>query len=211
MFATHTRKVNQQMSTDANTGGSGNVSQAAQQLAFALVDAGRLYTRRFQKAARELPLNLTQCRVLLTLAHNEGITQQRLAHLTALNPAALGRLLERLEASEWVARRPCPLDRRARSLAITQRGWALRPRILRFIKESQLAALRDLSLHETQILTKALDRVLANLKAHPPSAHRTAPLLHAAGSGATSSVAGVPDGSSAAGKAEVRASRRIAG
>jgi hypothetical protein len=82
---------------------------------------------------------------------------------------------------------------------------------LRFIKESQLAALRDLSLHETQILTKALDRVLANLKAHPPSAHRTAPLLHAAGSGATSSVAGVPDGSSAAGKAEVRASRRIAG
>jgi DNA-binding MarR family transcriptional regulator len=167
-----------QMSTDANTGGSDNVSQVTEQLVFALVDAGRLYARRFQKSARELPLNLTQCRVLITLAHNEGITQQRLAQLTALNPAALGRVLERLEASEWVARRHCPLDRRARSLAITQQAWTLRPRILRFIKESQLAVLRDLSPHETQILAKALDRVLANLKAQPLSAHRTAPLLH---------------------------------
>jgi MarR family transcriptional regulator for hemolysin len=107
------------------------------------------------------------CRALVTLAQNEGVTQRRLAELTAVDTVALGRILDRLEARGWTERRPRPGDRRARSLAITPKGRALVPLIWKIVKESQLAALAGLSQNEISILVKALERVLANLKTKP--------------------------------------------
>jgi MarR family transcriptional regulator, transcriptional regulator for hemolysin len=136
-------------------------------LGFSLFEAARLYTRGFQKRSRALALDLMECRALVTLAQNEGVTQRRLAELIAVDTAALVRILDRLEAWGWTERRPCPGDRRARSLAITPRGGALVPLIWNIVKESQLAALAGLSRHETLLLAKALERVRANLKADP--------------------------------------------
>ena len=50
-------------------------------------------------------------------------------------------------------------------MAITPRARALLPRLWGIVQESQLAALAGLSRHERLILAKALERVLANLKA----------------------------------------------
>jgi MarR family transcriptional regulator, transcriptional regulator for hemolysin len=138
-----------------------------QVLGFSLFETGRLYTRDFQRRSRALALDLMECRALVTLAQNEGITQRRLAELIAVDTVALGRILDRLELWGWTERRPRPGDRRARSLAITPGGRALVPPIWRIVKQSQLAALADLSRHETLILIKALHRVLVYLKADP--------------------------------------------
>jgi MarR family transcriptional regulator for hemolysin len=127
-----------------------------------LIDAGRLYSRCFHERYRQL--NLTQCRVLLALAQNQGITQSRLAQLVALDPTALGRILDHLEVSKWAKRHPHPGDRRARSLAITDEARALLPFMWSVVAESQRAALHGLSVEEKQVLTSALERVLANLR-----------------------------------------------
>jgi MarR family transcriptional regulator, transcriptional regulator for hemolysin len=131
---------------------------------FSLIDAGRLYTRRFEERSRDLALDLTQCRALIVLAQNQGITQQRLAELTALGPAALGRILDGLERRRLVNRRPRTGDRRARSLAVTQEAAALVPIIWGLITESHVEALKGLSTGERRVLMKALDRVLVNLR-----------------------------------------------
>lgn len=143
------------------------VVQPIQVLGFSLFEAGRLYIRDFRKRSRALALDLMQCRALVTLAQNEGVTQRRLAELMAIDAVALVRILDRLKACGWTERRPRPGDRRARSLAITPRGRALVPIIWKIVKESQLAALAGLSGHETLLLAKSLERVLANLKANP--------------------------------------------
>jgi MarR family transcriptional regulator, transcriptional regulator for hemolysin len=148
----------------------GNRSDPIPYLAFSLLDVGRLHARRFQERARELALDLMQCRALLTLAGNEGATQQRLAELIGLNPAALGRTLDRLETSGWVERRPYPGDRRARSPALTQQARALVPLIGRLVLESQCAALKGFSGEETRLLVTGLKRILANLRAAEPGA-----------------------------------------
>jgi MarR family transcriptional regulator, transcriptional regulator for hemolysin len=131
---------------------------------FSLIDAGRLCARRFGERSRDLALDLTQCRALIVLSQNEGITQQRLAELTALDAAALGRILDRLEERKLVKRRPRAGDRRARSLVITPQASVLLPLIWGAVTQSQLEALDGLSANETRILTKALERVLANLR-----------------------------------------------
>jgi MarR family transcriptional regulator for hemolysin len=129
---------------------------------FDLIDAGRLYTRYFHERYRQL--NLTHCRVLLALAQNPGITQRQLAHLIALDPTALGRILDLLEASRWAKRLPHPGDRRARSVVITEEARALLPVMRSIVSESQRDALHGLSCEERQILMNALERVLANLR-----------------------------------------------
>lgn len=129
---------------------------------FDLIDAGRLYTRYFHERYRQL--NLTQCRALLVLAQNQGITQSRLAQLIALDSAALGRVLDRLEVSRWATRHPHPGDRRARSLVITEEARALLPFMWNVVAESQRDAPHGFSIEEKQILMNALERVLANLR-----------------------------------------------
>jgi MarR family transcriptional regulator, transcriptional regulator for hemolysin len=154
--ATHSAKGNSE---------SMAVVQPIPALGFSLFEAGRLYARRFQKRSRAI--DLMACRALITLAQNEGVTQRRLAELTAVDTVALGRIIDRLEACGWTERRPRPGDRRARSLTITPTGRALVPLIWKTVKESQLAALAGLSQDEISLLAKALERVLANLKAKP--------------------------------------------
>jgi MarR family transcriptional regulator for hemolysin len=143
------------------------VVQPIHVLGFSLLEAGRLFTRAFQKRSRALALNLMECRALITLAQNEGVTQRRLAELIAANTVALVRMLDRLEASGWTERRPFPGDRRARSLAITAKGRAHVRLIWKIVEESELAAFASLSGHEILLLAKVLDRVRGNLTDRP--------------------------------------------
>src|SRR3546814_11223597 len=65
---------------------------------------------------RTLGLTRSQWSVLAHLARNEGINQAALAETLEIEPITLVRLLDRLEAAEWVERQPDPNDRRARLL-----------------------------------------------------------------------------------------------
>src|ERR1700730_2891869 len=51
---------------------------------FSLSAAAQLYARRFEERSRNLALDFAQSRALLVLAENEGVTQRRLAELTAI-------------------------------------------------------------------------------------------------------------------------------
>jgi MarR family transcriptional regulator for hemolysin len=130
---------------------------------FNLSEAGRLYVRSFEKRSRNLALDFAQCRALLVLAENEGVTQQRLSELTAIASPWLVRILDRLETMGLAERRPRLADRRARSLAITAEARAMLPLLRNIVGESLREALRGLSTDEMTILVRALDRVIANL------------------------------------------------
>jgi hypothetical protein len=85
---------------------SGKGAHPIQRLRFNLLDAARLCRRHFEERTKALALDLMQCRALVTLAQHENLTQQRLAELMTIDPAALGRMLDRLEAQGWTERHP---------------------------------------------------------------------------------------------------------
>jgi MarR family transcriptional regulator, transcriptional regulator for hemolysin len=142
---------------------------------FGLSEAGRLYVRSFEKRSRNLALDFAQCRALLVLAENEGVTQQRLSDLTAIASPWLVRILDRLETMGLAERRPRLADRRARSLAITANARAVLPLLRNIVGESLREALQGLSTNEKTILLKALDRVVTNLSAIDPRAPEELP------------------------------------
>ena len=129
--------------------------QPIQRLGFTLFEAARRYRRLFEERSQELALDYAQCRTLITLAENKGVTQQRLAELTVTDPAALGRSLDRLEVRGWANRRQRQGDRRARSLAISPKTRAHLSLLHKMVRESELTAVNGLSGDEMQLLLRA--------------------------------------------------------
>ena len=140
------------------------------QLGFLLKDTTRRYTRRFEERAQALSLTLAQCRALLHLENNEGVSQKRLSELTELDPMTLVRILDRMEADGWVQRRFDPADRRAHTLWLTPKSKPVLEHIARLVTETRAETLHGLSNEERAKLIELLERVHANLSSLPPIA-----------------------------------------
>jgi MarR family transcriptional regulator for hemolysin len=138
------------------------------QLGFLLKDASRRYSRRFEERAQALSLTLPQCRALLYLETNQGVSQKRLSELTELDPMSLVRILDRMEADGWVQRRFDPADRRAHTLWLTPRAKPVLDHIAQLIAETRAEALLGLSSEERSKLLELLERLHTNLSSLPP-------------------------------------------
>lgn len=140
------------------------------QLGFLLKDASRRYSRRFEERAQALSLTLVQCRALLYLENNQGVSQKRLSELTELDPMTLVRILDRMEADGWVQRRFDPADRRAHTLWLTPKAKPVLDHIAQLIADTRAEALQGLSNEERTKLLELLERLHANLSSLPPIA-----------------------------------------
>lgn len=94
---------------------------------FLMSDVARLLRNAFDRRARAMGLTRTQWWVVAHLYRNDGQTQflgqfdLGLTEELDMEKAPLGRLLDRLEASGWVERRPDPHDRRAKRVFKTDK------------------------------------------------------------------------------------------
>lgn len=134
-----------------------------QELGFRLDEVARLYTRRFEQRAQTLSLQLAQCKALVVLAENEGVSQTRLSQISEINPARLVGILDRLEAGGWAQRRRRPGDRRVRSLAVTENAKPVLELIWNAINDTDIEALKGVSIEEIGTIVKVLTRVHSNL------------------------------------------------
>ncbi|MGC8522287.1 MAG: MarR family winged helix-turn-helix transcriptional regulator [Steroidobacteraceae bacterium] len=138
------------------------------QLGFLFKDVSRRYTRRFEERAQRLALSLPECRALIHLQSNEGVSQKRLAELADVDPMTLVRILDRMEADGWVQRRFDPADRRAHTLWLTPAAAPVLEQIWQLITQTRAEMLQGLSNEERALLVTLLERVHANLTALPP-------------------------------------------
>ncbi|MGA7538780.1 MAG: MarR family transcriptional regulator [Steroidobacteraceae bacterium] len=145
------------------------------QLGFLLKDTSRRYSRRFEERAQALSLTLVQCRALLYLENNQGVSQKRLSELTELDPMTLVRILDRMEADGWVQRRFDPADRRAHTLWLTPKAKPVLDHVAQLIADTRTEALQGLSSEERSKLLELLERLHANLSSLAPIAAERSP------------------------------------
>ena len=126
--------------------------------------------RRFEERAQALSLTLPQCRALLYLENNEGVSQKRLSELTELDPMTLVRILDRMEADGWVQRRFDPADRRAHTLWLTPKSKPVLDHIAHVIAETRAETLHGLPNEDRARLIELLERVHGNLSSLAPLA-----------------------------------------
>jgi DNA-binding MarR family transcriptional regulator len=84
-------------------------------------DVARLLRREFDRRVKHVGLTRAQWFVLAHLYRNDGRTQRALADELDMEPAPFGRLIDRLEESGWVRRKPAQGDRRANIVHLTDK------------------------------------------------------------------------------------------
>lgn len=130
---------------------------------FIVKDIGRLYTRLFEQRASELHVTLAECKVLTYLQRNEGISQIRLAELTGVEPMRLVRILDRMEADDWIERRAHPTDRRVRQLHLRPKAQPALEELWKLSDQVRAQVLAGLKAEERTALMDLLERVHMNL------------------------------------------------
>lgn len=130
---------------------------------FLLKDVSRRYVDRFEHRAREISLTLPQCKVLVRLEKNEGVSQARLAELAEIEPMTMVRILDRMERDGWLERRPDPTDRRARRLYLTKKTKPLLDEIWRLAGLTLAEAFAGISNAERSAFIRMLERIHRNV------------------------------------------------
>ena len=93
--------------------------------------------------------------VMSIIHHNPGVTSRQLCASLDILPPNLVKIIQSLEAREWIMRQPHPHDGRAVGLHATPKGQAL------MVQAEQTAS--DLEIEKTARLTPAQRKTLLNL------------------------------------------------
>ncbi len=137
------------------------------QLEFLVCNAARLIIKKYQRRFSQLGLTQSQVTTLVHLDRHGDMNQTDLARKLGLGKAAVGSLLEGLEAEGLIARRRDVLDLRAMVVRINEKG---RRRIkgVDVMAEELGIQLRDgLSSEQRRAFIATLVRMIDNLQAMP--------------------------------------------
>ena len=113
-------------------------------------------------AANGHDLTLSQY-ITLKKLHYGTASASELAQAAELNPGAMTRLLDRLEAMGLVQREAHPSDRRALRIVLTARGRAIWPELEACAERVRERALAELDAGQRIELVRMLEHVYANL------------------------------------------------
>jgi len=111
-------------------------------LPFVLHDVARLMRNRFDQRARSWGMTRAQCVTLMKLECRPGMSQTELAAILEVEPITVARLIDRLEASGLVERRPDPSDRRMHRLHLLPASEPILVEIEKY-RAQAVAQLRD--------------------------------------------------------------------
>lgn len=136
-----------------------------QRLGFLMHDVSRLRRTAFDSYMKPLNITRSQWWVLIYLASHDGMIQSDLAKMLDLGKAALGSLLDRLEAAGSVRRGADDIDRRAKRVYLSTAGTQLIKEMQLHSNEMSERILEGLSEEERHSLTELLSRVKRNLVA----------------------------------------------
>ena len=130
---------------------------------FLLTDSARLLRKLIDRRLQPLGLSRAQWSVLAILSNHEGVSQSQISQELEIEKSTAGRLIDQVEKSGWIERRPIPGDRRLWSIHLTDRARQLLVEVERVILNSRDEMLHGLSADQQQYLTDVLQTVKTNL------------------------------------------------
>lgn len=133
-------------------------------IGYTITDVGRLLRTVFERRVRAFGLTRAQWLIIARLHRRPGLSQSEIADLLEIEKAPAGRLIERMEAKNWLQRRSDARDRRVNRLYLTSKANRLHTAIWPIAEATVDDALHDLSSAERQRLSALMARVKMTLQ-----------------------------------------------
>lgn len=128
-------------------------------------DVTLLFRKHFDRRAVQFGLTRAQWRATKMLYHREGLRQNELAEMLEMEPIAVGRVIDRLQAAGFVERRPDPRDRRAWRLYVTAQAHEVVDDMERIARELRREATAGIAYEEMRQALEVMGRIKENLQA----------------------------------------------
>jgi DNA-binding MarR family transcriptional regulator len=139
------------------------VRQIQDYLGYQLLQVHKAHRARAEAALNKLGLHAGQEMLLFRLWIEEGIPQSQLAASMGVEPPTATKMLQRMEHTGLIERRPDPEDARISRVYLTERGRALEQSVLEVWKQLEAQTVVGLSATEQALLHRLLMQVSANL------------------------------------------------
>ena len=130
---------------------------------FLLTDAAHLLRKLIDRRLQPLGLSRAQWSVLAILSNREGLSQSQISDELEIEKSTTGRLIDQVERSGWIERRPIPGDRRLWGIHLTDRARQLIAEVESIVLNTRGEMLRGLSAEQQQTLSEMLQTVKSNL------------------------------------------------
>ena len=128
----------------------------------------RAHTRLSKEAdnylAKNSAISTSQAAVLIYLGYHDRCRLTDLAEGTGRNNAAITGLVTRMEADDLLERITLTSDRRAKAVALTDAGWALREQVMNDFRDFNDRLVKGLSGSEVEAVLKFLSLAPNNVK-----------------------------------------------
>lgn len=144
-------------------------------LGYLIHDVSRLRRNLFDQALSPLGVTRSQWWVLAFLSRNDGMVQTELARELDLGKVALGGLIDRLEKTGSVERRPDPNDRRVKRIFLTPESKKLINRMRRQSHRTNELILSGIDPKDLGAVTDVLEQMKTNLLAALGKSEEAAP------------------------------------
>jgi MarR family transcriptional regulator, transcriptional regulator for hemolysin len=132
-------------------------------LGFLVHDVSRLRRRVVDRALKPLGVTRSQWWVLAFLSRSDGMSQVALADELDLGKVALGQLIDRLEKTGFVSRRPDEEDRRVKRVYLAKRSHAVIARIRDNVSVTEKEILEKIDPADLKATVRALRGMKENL------------------------------------------------
>jgi MarR family transcriptional regulator, organic hydroperoxide resistance regulator len=135
----------------------------SESLDFLIANISHLHHARAEQLLEALGLYRGQPPVLYTLWKREGMTQAELAENLRVTPATMTRMLQRMEKTGFISRRPDEADQRITRVYLTDAGRAVRSELEGGWARMEAETFAGFSAEEQEVLRGWLARMRANL------------------------------------------------
>ena len=132
---------------------------------FLLTDTARLLRKLIDRRLLPLGLSRAQWAVLAILSNQDGLSQSQISSELEIEQSTAGRLVDQVEKSGWIERRPIAGDRRVWGIHLTEQARQLLTKVEAVIRRSRTEMLHDLSPDQQKLLIEILQLVKSNLSA----------------------------------------------
>jgi DNA-binding MarR family transcriptional regulator len=106
----------------------------------------------FMEECKAFDLTPVQYAALIAIHTHPGIDATRLSAVIAFDRSTLGSVIERLQAKDFVERKPAPEDKRIKLLYLTKQGTAILREIIPAVERAQARMLEPLKPAERKTL-----------------------------------------------------------
>lgn len=114
----------------------------------------------FMEECKAFDLTPVQYAALIAIHTHPGIDATRLSAVIAFDRSTLGSVIERLQAKDFVERKPAPEDKRIKLLYLTKPGAAILREIIPAVERAQARMLEPLKLSERKALMGLMSQLV---------------------------------------------------